>query len=484
MKRRGLVVVTAAVLAASLLGGSGLVVRQLFFGPLQISAYFPTATAIYPGDQVRVSGVRVGTIEAIDPDGTQTKLTMSVDHGVPIPADAEAVIVAPNLVAARYVELTPAYHDDGPIMGNQAVIPAERTAVPVEWDQVKAQLMRLATDLGPNSKLSGTSVGRFIDSAANALGGNGDKLRKTLAQLSGAGRILAAGGNSIADVIKNLQTLVTALRDSDTQIVQFENRFATLTSVLDRSKSDLDAALSNLSVAVGDVQRFVAGSRDQTSEQIQRLANVTQNLVENKMAVQNLLHITPNALVNAYNNYNPNTGTLEGGFSLPNFANPIHFFCTALGAIENATAPETAKLCDEYLGPALRVLNLNILPPPVLPPLNPYLQQSPTPENVLYTDPSLAPGGTGSVRPPEPPPAISAYTGLNGDSPPPAGFGQPPAIAPGPTAPDIPGAPAYPAPALYPGAPVPNGSSLPNLLLPAPPANAPPAPVPPTGARP
>ena len=112
------------------------------------------------------------------------------------------------------------------------------------------------------------SVGRFIDSAADALEGNGDKLRQTLAQLSGVGRILADGSGNIVDIIKNLQTFVTALRDSNEQIVQFNKRLATLTSVLNDNKSDLDAALTDLSAAVGEVQRFIAGSRDQTSEQI------------------------------------------------------------------------------------------------------------------------------------------------------------------------------------------------------------------------
>ena len=35
-------------------------------------------------------------------------------------------------------------------------------------DEVKAQIMRLSTDLGPTSGVSTSSVGRFIDSAANA----------------------------------------------------------------------------------------------------------------------------------------------------------------------------------------------------------------------------------------------------------------------------------------------------------------------------
>src|SRR5215207_10471535 len=172
--RRRLATWVAVLLAVVLVAGAVFLVRQVLFGPKTITAYFPTTTAIYPGDEVRVSGVKVGKIDSIEPEGTQTKMTLKVDHDVPIPADAKAVIVAQNLVAARYVQLTPAYRSgDGPTMRDGAVIPSDRTAVPVEWDDVKTQLTRLATDLGPKEGgVSDTSVSRFIDSAANALGGN------------------------------------------------------------------------------------------------------------------------------------------------------------------------------------------------------------------------------------------------------------------------------------------------------------------------
>ncbi|WP_319448170.1 MULTISPECIES: MCE family protein [unclassified Mycobacterium] len=454
--------VVATVLAVTLIGGGFLAVRATFFAPMTISADFVTTTSIYPGDEVRVSGVRVGTIDSLQPETTRTKLTMSIDPSVRIPADAKAVIVAQNLVSARYVELTPAYRRSGPTLSDGAVIPVDRTAVPVEWDEVKSQLNRLATDLGPTSNLSSTSMGRFIDSAATAMDGNGDKLRQTLTQLAGVGRILANGSGNIAETVKGLQTFVTALRDSETQIVSFQNQFATLTSVLNESTSDLDAALRNLSTAIGEVQRFVAGSRNQTSEQIQRLANVTQNLVDNKSAVENLLHVTPNALANGYNIYNPDTGTTLGGFTLANFSNPATFICGAIGGVENVTAPETAKLCSQYLGPALSLLNFNYLPVPA----NPYLAKSASPGNIIYTDPALAPGAVGPPRAAELPPAVSAYTG-DGDAAPPPGYGQPPAIAPGPTAPGVAGAPSYPSPALFPGAPVPTVSNVPDMLLPA-----------------
>ncbi len=201
----------------------------------------------------------------------------------------------------------------------------------------------------------------------------------------------------------------------------FQNRLATLTSVIDDSKSDLDAALTNLSTAIGEVQRFVAGSRNETTEQVQKLTALTQILVDNKMALQNLLHIAPNAIANFDNIYYPNGGSVTGAFSLANFANPVFFFCGLIGGVANTTAPETAKLCAQYLGPALRLLSVNNIPLPI----NPYLRPAPSPDRLIFTDPKIAPGGAGPGDPPEPAPTVSAYTGQDGDIPPPPGWGAP-----------------------------------------------------------
>ena len=436
--------VLAAVLALSLIGGVAVVIGRTFFRPTAITAYFTTATAIYPGDEVRIAGVKVGTIESIRPVGTQATMTLHVDRGIRVPADAKAVIVAQNLVSARYVQLTPAY-ESGPAMGDGAVIPVERTAVPVEWNEVKEQLMRLATELGPQGGVSTGSVGRFIDSAATALDGNGDKLRQTLAQLSGVGRILADGSGDIVNTITNLQTFVTALRDSNEQIVQFQDRFATLTSVVDDSRSDLDAALRNLSDVVGETTRFIEGTRDRTAEQIQRLSNVTQNLSDHRLALENVLHIAPHSIANAVNMFDPRTGAASGVFVLNNMSNPVWFVCGMIGALENVTSPETGKLCAQYLGPGLRLANFNNLPFPV----SLFLSSNPPPYMLRYSEPELMPGAAGpEPGPPETPPAVSAYTGM-GDVPPPPGYGPPPGPPPPP-------------------GPVPPGPpTLPDMLLPA-----------------
>ena len=373
---------------------------------------------------------------------------MHISRDVPVPDNADAVIVAPNLVAARYIQLVAPSTPSTAVIADGAVIPLDRTAVPVEWDEVKEQLMRLATDLGPQNGISTTSAARFIDSAANAMNGNGAKLRQTLAQLSGVGRILADGSGDIVDILKNLQIFVSALKDSNVQIVQFQDRFATLTSVLDNSRSELDAALTNLSSVVGEVQRFIAGTRDKTSEQLQRLANVTQTLADHRRDLAQVLHVAPHALANTVNMFDPQLGSGTGAFVLTNMSNPMQFICSSIGTIANITASETAELCAQYLGPALNSVNFNMVPIPI----NPFLAKTPPPQDLIYTEPGLMPGGAGPAPgPAEIPPAVSAYQGAD------------------------------PAPAGPP--------SLPQMLLPAeqpPPSSDPPpgAPPPPTGTPP
>jgi virulence factor Mce-like protein len=423
--------------------------------PNTITAHFTSVTALYVGDEVRVAGVKVGTIDAIEPDGDTVKMTLNVDREVSIPADARAVIVAQNLIAARYVQLAPAYDTEGPVMADGADVPVSRTAVPVEWDQVKQQLMRLATDLGPHSGAEQTAAARFIDSAATAMADNGGKLRETLAQLSAVGRVLADGSGDISDIIENLDVFVRTLSASNDQLMLFQDRLATLTSVVDNSRSSLDAMLQSLSVAVSDIQRFVSATRDKTADHVARLADVTQNLVDHTKDLQNILHVAPNAVANQMNIYNPDSGAAVGAFVFNNMSNPMAFICGSIGAIENATAPEAAKLCAQYLGPALKTMNFNYIPFP----LAPFLAPAPSANRVVYSEPRLAPGGEGPKPDAAPIPSpVSAYTGLD----------QQPATLPGaePERGNNPGpSPTLPvSPPLDTPAPA---HTLPQLLLPA-----------------
>ena len=98
-----------------------------------VVAYFDNANGIYPGDDVNIVGVPVGRIESIEPQPERVKISFWYDSKYKVPADAKAAILSPTLVTARAIQLTPPY-TGGPVMGDDTVIPQDRTAVPVEWE--------------------------------------------------------------------------------------------------------------------------------------------------------------------------------------------------------------------------------------------------------------------------------------------------------------------------------------------------------------
>ena len=124
------------------------------------AAYFANANGLYTGDEVRILGVEVGTVEAIDPQPGRTKVTFSVDKQYPVPADVQAAILSPSLVTARAIQLVPAY-SGGPKLAAGATIPQNRTAVPVEWDDFRQQLEKLTDSLQPTTP-GGPERGRRI----------------------------------------------------------------------------------------------------------------------------------------------------------------------------------------------------------------------------------------------------------------------------------------------------------------------------------
>lgn len=72
-----------------------------------VVAYLPTAIALYSGDKVQIMGVRVGSIDSIEPAGDKMKVTFHYANKYKVPANASAVIVNPTLVASRSIQLEP-----------------------------------------------------------------------------------------------------------------------------------------------------------------------------------------------------------------------------------------------------------------------------------------------------------------------------------------------------------------------------------------
>ena len=174
-----------------------------------ITAYFENSNGLFPGDDVRVLGVPVGKVTRIEPQPDRAKVTFTVDRAVDIPADAKAAILSPQLVTGRAIQLTPVY-TGGPAMPDGAVIPQERTVVPVEWDDFRNQLQRLTDLLQPTEPGGVSTLGAFVNTAADNLRGQGGSIRDTVIKLSQTLSTLGDHSDDIFATFTNLSTVVTA----------------------------------------------------------------------------------------------------------------------------------------------------------------------------------------------------------------------------------------------------------------------------------
>jgi phospholipid/cholesterol/gamma-HCH transport system substrate-binding protein len=423
--RTGLAVILVMLLAA----GVTVAGRSMWHAAhrTHITAYFDNTNGVFVGDEVRILGVPVGAIETIQPQPQRAKVSFWIDRKYRVPADAKAVILAPQLVTARAIQLTPAF-TGGPALADGAVISQDRTAVPMEWDDVRRQLERLTDTLQPTEPGGVSTLGALVDTAADNLRGQGTSIRDTIVKLSQAISALGDHSNDIFSTVKNLSVLVSALQSSTELMARLNRNLASVTGLLAADPNAIGRAMDDLSTALGDVRSFVSDNRERIGATSDKLASVTQALAESLDDIKELLHVAPNGLQDLTNVYQPAQAALTGLLAANNFADPISFLCGAVQAASRLGAEQSSKLCVQYLAPIIKNRQYNFLPLGE----NLFVGAQARPNEVTYSEnwmrpdyvpPPAAPG------PKTPPPAKTEPPG----APPPAEPGAAGAAATDPT---------------------------------------------------
>lgn len=324
-------------------------------------AYFANSNGIFVGDEVRILGVTVGKIEAIEPQVHRVKISFWYDDKYKVPADAKAVILSPAVVTARILQLTPAY-TAGPVMQTGAVISEDRTAVPVEWDDLREQLARISELVQPVQPGGLSTLGSVVHNTANTLRGEGANIRETIIELSQAISVLSEHSGDLFGTLKHLSMLVSALRDSGDLMSQLNDNLASVTGLLSDDPNEIGNAVSALGAVVGDVQSFIAENHESLGATADKLASVSTALTAGLADIKQALHIAPNALQNLMNTYQPAQATMGGAYAFNNFADPITFLCGAIQAASRLGAEQSAKLCVQYLAPIVKNRQYNFPP--------------------------------------------------------------------------------------------------------------------------
>ena len=391
LSRASIIVATLAVIVALVLAFLGF---QLFkkLTNNTVVAYFPAANALYSGDRVEIMGVKVGAVDKIEPAGDKMKVTFHYSNSYKVPADAQAVILNPTLVASRLIQLEPPYKG-GPVLANNAVIPEERTQVPTEWDELRNTITNVISKLGPTKAQPKGPFGEIIESYADGLAGKGKEINTTFNDLSRALTALNAGRGDFFAVVRSLALFVNALHADDAKFVALNKNLAQFTNSLTGSDRDLANAIQNVDSLLTTVRPFLDKNAEVLTHDVDNLADTTNTLVQPEplAGLENVLHVLPTALANANLIYHPAHGAVVGQpaatLGTVGFANPMEFLCSAIQAGSRLGYQESAELCAQYLAPILDAIKFNF--PPFG--LNLFSMAATLPKEVAYSEDRLHP---------------------------------------------------------------------------------------------
>jgi len=233
-----------------------------------MTAYFPQTVAFYSHSRVKLMGVNVGTVDAVQIDGNRVRVEFSVDRGVPLPADVHAAIMPLSLIGERNLTLFPPWHPGEPQASDGEVIPESRTQVPVEVDAILRSVTDLVNAINP------ADVRALVSGGAAVLKGHGQQINDALLQVTDLTGTLAQQDQELLQIAANIHQLATVLNSRQQQLSSVINDFAEATSVLAAERQQLTTFLVSIAQLAQQGQLLLAPVAQQLPGDIATLTTV------------------------------------------------------------------------------------------------------------------------------------------------------------------------------------------------------------------
>jgi len=217
-----------------------------------LTAAFDDVTGLLINDEVKIAGVEVGKVTAIDTEDGRAVVTFQVrnDYRDALPVDTSASIRWRNLIGQRFLYLVPGeastmLEPDDRVCGDEDVCTNDSVA----------DLGALFNRLGPIvSAIDEGQVNDFLETFTQALDGNTDRLGQTLADLGTLTEGLASRDAAISSLLEDLNTVAGTVTARDQQIRTLLDNLAILartfsdnTDVVDRSLAEFASFSTDLS---------------------------------------------------------------------------------------------------------------------------------------------------------------------------------------------------------------------------------------------
>ena len=228
----------------------------------------------------------------------------------------------------------------------ESTLAADRTAVPLELDQIYSSIDDLTVALGPTGANKNGALSDLLESTAANFGGQGAKFHQTIQDFSKLSETLDNNKDELFGSARKLEGFINTLASNDKTVRRFNQSLGDVSSMLSGERQELSASLRNLATALGQVSSFVKENRTSLGRNISGLKQVSQVLVKRRSELGHILDSAPLALNNLALTYNPQAGTLDTNANLGELVNqvqsdPSTLLCGFLGQ-----ADQSGALCD------------------------------------------------------------------------------------------------------------------------------------------
>ncbi len=205
-----LVFIVVTTLATGLLV---VMVGNLTFGASKpYKAEFVDATGVVKGDDVRVAGVKVGSVTDIEIiDRPRALVSFDVDSDVSVNLATHAAIRYRNLVGQRYISLSQQVGDTTPLE-EDAVIDVRNTSPALDLTVLFNGFKPLFQALSPDD------INQLSFEIVQVFQGEGGTLESLLGHTASVTKTLADRDEVITDLIVNLDDVLDRIADRDSEL--------------------------------------------------------------------------------------------------------------------------------------------------------------------------------------------------------------------------------------------------------------------------
>jgi phospholipid/cholesterol/gamma-HCH transport system substrate-binding protein len=253
----------------------------------EYKAVFSDATGVVKGDDVRIAGVKVGTVKDVDiHDKSKALVTFTVQSGSQVTAATNAAIRYRNLVGQRYIALTQG-------VGSPSIL-REGSTIPMARTQAALDLTVLFNGFKPLFEaLSPEDINKLSYEIITVFQGEGGTLESLLAHTASVTSTLASRDQVIGELIENLNEVMVTLGDRDQELSELLITLRKFISGLSNDREAILGSLESISDLAVETSDLVTGVRKPLAKDITELRKLAGTLDRNKGELDRAIQVLP-----------------------------------------------------------------------------------------------------------------------------------------------------------------------------------------------